>query len=190
MTTLEFGKIMGVSASAVSNWEAGRSAFPAEALIKISHVLCVSPAWFLGGREIGEYNEHIELLGMARCDVEGWANINKIAVKVPLPPGVDAAGGVFAVIAIGDSMEPEGIREGNLLYCDPSAPIESGDALFLKSNDGKATVKKFISMNDTYYCLHGWLDKDDRGKQKIYSYQLLKRVVVLTAPVVFVKRKA
>jgi transcriptional regulator with XRE-family HTH domain len=49
LTSIDFGKVMGVSGSTITNWEAGRAAFPAHQLIKIAKKLGVSPAWLLTG---------------------------------------------------------------------------------------------------------------------------------------------
>jgi transcriptional regulator with XRE-family HTH domain len=49
LTSIDFGKIMNVAGSTVTNWEAGRAAFPAHQLVHIAKKLGVSPAWLLTG---------------------------------------------------------------------------------------------------------------------------------------------
>ncbi len=46
---MDFSKIVDVAASSVSDWEAGRAAFPANQIYKLAKKLGVSPAWLLTG---------------------------------------------------------------------------------------------------------------------------------------------
>jgi transcriptional regulator with XRE-family HTH domain len=49
LTSTDFAKIMNLSQPTVTNWEAGRAAFPAHQLVHIAKKLGVSPAWLLTG---------------------------------------------------------------------------------------------------------------------------------------------
>ena len=150
------------------------------------------PLWLLTGE--GEAfpaaRQYIPVTGLATCDMAGWYNANPIAFNVPMPKGYADVKDVFAVIAIGTSMQPDGIREGYLLFCDPKLAPNPGDAVFVKSRDGKATIKRFIKADEKELTLQGWLDPNSDGEQKPYTMVLSNDYVEMIACVVIVQRRA
>ena len=97
---------------------------------------------------------------------------------------------LFAVIAVGESMRPEGIREGFVLYCDPGAPLNKEDVVYLETVDGRASIKKFLERDNERLVVQGWLDPEPDGAQKPFTIKLPTAHVKRLAPVVVVKRKA
>ncbi len=133
----------------------------------------------------------VSVRGLAACGVEGWYNPSAMAFTLPLPPGLDFHADIFAVIAVGVSMQPEGIRHGYVLFCDPRKPLEPGDAVFVEKADGKVTVKKFLKFDEKWLHLQGWLPPTGGDEaQKPYTEKIDREYVRGTACVVLVKRKA
>lgn len=185
----EFAKSLGVTASTVSNWEAGRCAFHADLVYRLAGVLGVSPGFLLDGIERDD-GPWMEVITLPRCDMMGWGSVSKVAVKVRVPPEVQGCEDAFAVIAVGTSMQPEGIREGYVLFCDPAREIVPGDAVFVKTRDGRVTVKRFLSENGEFIQLQGWKDPDLDGRQEPFYLDVLKEYVEVLAAVVTIQRKA
>lgn len=131
----------------------------------------------------------VPLIGLAACGLTGWYNPGPLAMRVPLPVGGHAEG-LFAVLAVGTSMQPDGIRQGYVLFCDPALTPEMGDAVFIQKTDGTASVKHFKGQDDDWVNLQGWLEPDASGTQKPYTERLSRGSVTSMACVVLVKRKA
>ncbi len=132
----------------------------------------------------------VPVLGLATCDTVGWYNPGPLAVRAPLPPDYVNAGKIFAVVAAGNSMVPDGIRSGFLVYCDPDIRLEPGDAVFVKTTDGKATIKRFIQQDSEWVTLQGWLDPDKTGAQRPYTNQFSQSFIHSLATIILVRRKA
>lgn len=132
----------------------------------------------------------VAVLGFAACDIVGWYNPGPLAVRAPLPPDYPAPGKLFAAVAAGNSMLPDGIRAGFLVYCDPDVRPEPGDAVFVKTTDGKATIKRFLQRDSEWVTLQGWLDPDKTGAQRPYTNQFAVSFIHVMATVIMVRRKA
>lgn len=141
------------------------------------------------GKAAGKKTD-IPVIGLVACGVTGWYSPRPLAVRAPLPIAYDNPDNLFAVLAVGDSMNPDGIREGYLLYCDGMARPESGDAVYVRTHDGNATVKRFIRLDDEWLTLQGWLDPDKGGMQKPFTKQYATDFVDFVACVIMVRRKA
>ncbi len=143
-----------------------------------------------GGEEAGAqpHVKSVPVIGLAACDIAGWYNPGPLAMRAPLPP--DCGGRLFAVVAVGNSMVPDGIRAGFLVYCDPDAAPDPGDAVFVKTTDGKATIKRFIQRDNEWVTLQGWLDPDKTGAQRPYTNQFAASFIQTMATVILVRRKA
>ncbi len=132
----------------------------------------------------------VPVLGLAACGLSGWYNPGPMAFRLPFPTDHPHSPGLFAVIAIGTSMQPEGIKQGFVLFCDPSMPPAHNDVVFVEKKDGTASVKTYKKQDDKWLYLQGWLPPNDEGIQKAYSEQLDMETVKTIACVVLVKRKA
>lgn len=131
----------------------------------------------------------VPVIGLAACSLAGWYNPGPLAIRMPFPVGYHAEG-LFAVLAVGASMQPDGIRQGYVLFCDPTLTPEAGDAVFIQKIDGTVSVKHFKGRDDSWIHLQGWLDPDANGVQKPYTERLSQSSIASVACVVFVKRKA
>lgn len=86
----------------------------------------------------------IPVLNYAQCG--GWRDFTDL----DYPPGIAQRyefaetpdPNAFYVVATGDSMVGGRIEEGDLLLVSPNTPVESGDVVLAKSEEG-ITVKKF-----------------------------------------------
>jgi phage repressor protein C with HTH and peptisase S24 domain len=96
----------------------------------------------------------------------------------------------FAALPVGDSMLPEGIREGMVCYCDPDRAPDHGDAVYVEA-DGKATIKLWLGDSPErkgMLRLQGWLP--ERNGKSFFYLDVDRKSVTVIAPVVYVKRRA
>lgn len=172
----------------------------------------VNPTWLLTGEGPREWEEvsfpvdtpsmpagegdgprvpsRIPVLGLAACGIAGWYNSAPLALSVSLPGHYAGKGRVLAVIAIGLSMRPDGIRNGYLVFCDAGLAPEKDDAVFIEKRDGSASIKRFVNRDESWVYVQGWLDPDENGQQRPYTDQLAPESIKTLAPVVFVQRRA
>lgn len=199
---------IGVKQQMWSKWESGQNVPSTEYQWRIADLFGVSldqlcgrdetprgaaPASAPAGREragVPPEPASVPVIGLAASDVADWYHPGTLAVRAPLPPDYVRPGRLFAVVAAGNSMVPDGIRAGYLLYCDPDARLEPGDAVFCKTADGKATIKRFIQQDAERVVLQGWLEPDKTGAQRPYTNRFAPSFVVAVAAVVMVRRKA
>lgn len=132
----------------------------------------------------------IPVYGLATCGASGWYSPNPLAIRAQLSVKYKNHDSLFAVIAIGSSMIPEGIKEGYLLFCDPLVSPNPGDAVYVLNTDGTATVKQFVSNDGEWLVLRGWSDPDQAGHQKIYTDKRALRTIAAVSCVVIVQRRA
>ena len=205
-----FADEIGVSTRSLSRYENGESSPDAVAVAAICTVAKVNSEWLLFGR--GPKNaeapaqedapsspaipaqsaqrQEVPVIGLASCGQSGWYNPSALAIRLPMPVDYPPTPGLFAVIAVGTSMQPEGIRQGYVLFCDPTQTLQEEDAVFIETTDGAASVKTFKKRDGQWLHLQGWLPPDDDGVQKPYREELLREAVKRVACVVLVKRKA
>jgi SOS-response transcriptional repressor LexA len=134
--------------------------------------------------------QEVPVIGLAACEVMGWFNPSPLAFRIPLLVDHPHTPELFAVLAVGESMLPEGIREGFVLYCDPGAPLNKNDVVYTESTDGRASIKKFLGQEGEHIVMQGWLDPDADGVQKPFTIKLSKAHIKVLAPVVVIKCKA
>lgn len=137
---------------------------------------------------VGGYRD-VPVTGLANCGLRGWFSAGPVALRCSVLTD-NSAPNLFAVIALGASMQPEGIREGFVVICDPDKPAAAGDAVFIERRDGAAGIKLYKGEDAEWLELQGWLEPKEDGSQKPYSEQLRKSAVRRIAVVVMVKRKA
>lgn len=199
-TQTQCAEKIGVKQQMWSKWESGLNVPNTVYQMKIADLFGVTLDFLLGRTSVpgnaqavadGKPEAYtVPILGLAACGVSGWFNPRQVAVLAPLPSGYGTADDLFAVIAIGQSMEPDGIRDGYLLYCKFAAEPQRNDAVFVKTKDGTATVKRFIGRDDEWLTLQGWLDPDKNGSQKPFTNKYANSYIESIACVVIVKRKA
>jgi hypothetical protein len=138
---------------------------------------------------IGGGIKEIPVTGLAQCGLQGWFNTGPVALSCPVS-AEEATPNMFAVIALGTSMQPEGIKAGYVVVCDPDKPRAKGDAVFIERHDGAAGIKLYTGEDAEWLDLQGWLEPKKDGSQKSYAERLLKSAVQRIAVVVLVKRRA
>lgn len=127
----------------------------------------------------------LQLTGLANCGVQGWFSRAYKSVNIS-PPHCGADW--IAVLAIGDSMLPFGIREGYTLFCDPSQTPASGEAVYALRRDGSATIKVYQGRDSKgWIVLQGWMPAQGEEPQKPYLDACIPSEIVLLAPVIYIK---
>lgn len=129
--------------------------------------------------------EPLRLTGLADCSAQGWYSRAYKSVNVS-PPHCGADW--IAVLAVGDSMVPHGIREGYTLFCDPAQTPAAGEAVYAQRRDGSATIKVYKGRDSNgWIVLQGWLPQSDTGVQKPYLDSCVASDIVQMAPVIYMK---
>lgn len=209
----ELAQKVGVSLTTIQNYEAGQ--FPkGEHLLSLASALSYSTDWLLTGvpqegssavslKEGAEETEQpssscessargrkVPIIGLAACGLSGWYNPGPLALSATFPVDHPYSRDLFAVIAVGTSMQPEGIRQGFLLFCDPDVPLVPGDVVYVEKADGTASIKTYYNRDSQWLHLQGWLAPHEDGSQKPYREQVNLELVKRMACVFLVKRKA
>ena len=145
LTMKQLGQKAGASESAVSRWEAGETDnMKRTNIVKVADALSISPLAFIGEDMATMKTVKIPIVGhvvagtpiFAQENIEGMVEINER----------DSKGVMFALKAIGRSMEPR-IQEGDLLIIHKQDDVESGDMAVILIN-GEATVKQVKKQAD------------------------------------------
>ena len=134
--------------------------------------------------------QSVPLVGLANCGDTGWFISEPLAVRVDLPIDYPYTADMFAVLAMGASMQPEGIRQGYVVFCNPSASIEVGDAVYIEKNDRISAIKKYLKTENGTVHLQGWHPPDKDGQQCPYFEEINSIDIKRMSCVVIVKRKA
>lgn len=194
----------GLSEKGVESILSGKTEPSPSALLKIAKAFGIDPTWLAWGDLYNGYappaipllpmtgaggRSSVPLIGLAACGVSGWYNTQAFAIKAPLAFEETGKGSLFAVVAVGNSMRPDGIREGYVVYCDTGVVPQSGDAAYIKVKDGTASIKRFLKKDAQWCYLQGWLDPDAAGVQKEYTEKRSLATIDTIACVVMVRRK-
>jgi phage repressor protein C with HTH and peptisase S24 domain len=194
----EFGDRLATSAQTIGRYERDERSPDAAFLRALMDRFGIDPRWLVTGE--GEMaltapspvvapggHAGVPVMGLAECGLRGWYQRDLLAVTASRPGDfVDPEG--FAVMAIGQSMVPAGIVQGQLCFCSPRTPPSVGDAVYVERSDGAATIKLYRGTEGEWLVLEGWLDPVD-GRRDPYTDRLLLVTVRRIAPVIYVKRK-
>ncbi len=198
-----FAETLDLTESTLRNYESGLSLPNSNLLAKICETIGIEPRWLLTGQgpmRAGEsaqtplegaapaMHRSIPVLGLASCGLKGWFNARPVALSLPLPAG-QSNPAMFAVIAVGTSMQPEGIREGHVVLCDPNEELLEKEPVYVEKKDGTASIKIYRGQNDKWVFLQGWLEPAEDGTQKPYTEQLALETISKMAGVVMIKRR-
>ena len=134
--------------------------------------------------------QSVPLIGLANCGDAGWYTAEQLAVRVDLPIDYPYTMDMFAVLAVGTSMQPEGIRQGFVAFCNPSASIEAGDAVYIEKKDRTSAIKKYLKTDHDTVHVQGWMAPDKDGVQKPYFQEIRLSDIKCMSCIVIVKRKA
>jgi transcriptional regulator with XRE-family HTH domain len=195
----EFGDRLSTSAQTIGRYERDERSPDAAFLRALMDRFGIDPRWLVTGegeRVLGaplpaalpsSLHAGVPVIGLAECGLRGWYQRDLLAVTASRPGDfVDPEG--FVVMAIGQSMVPAGIVQGQLCFCSPRTAASAGDAVYVERADGAATIKLYRGTEREWLVLEGWLDPVD-GRRDPYTDRLLLATVKRIAPVIYVKRK-
>jgi SOS-response transcriptional repressor LexA len=196
----EFADRLGTSAQTIGRYERDERSPDAAFVRALMDRFGIDPRWLVTGE--GEMvlssasapviaapgaQGGVPVVGLAACGLRGWYQRDLLAVNASRPGDfVDPEG--FAVMAIGQSMVPAGIVQGQLCFCSPRTAPSVGDAVYVERSDGAATIKLYRGADGEWLVLEGWLDALD-GRREPYTDRLLLITVKRIAPIIYVKRK-
>ncbi len=150
-----------------------------------------SPPPVIGGcAEPPLVKREIPVLGPASCGPADWLAPAPLAFRLHLAGDYAYNPELFAVVAMGCGMEPEGIHQGFVLFCDPRAELVPGDAVFVEKTDGTAALRRFARPVEQRIVLQCWHPPKEDGTREIYTEELSTAVLKRIACVVVVRRKA
>lgn len=131
----------------------------------------------------------VPVLGLIGDAVGGWRVPEPLAMNASLT--LDSRGNnTFAVIMTGRSMEPDGIRQGHVVYCSHALPPEAGDAVFIELQNGAAAIRRFAGRDEQALRVMGWKDPAPDGRQEPFMEHIDQESVKTLACVVSIRRKA
>ena len=205
----EFARELDVNPNTLRAYEKGRATPGQDFLERLAVKFSVNPEWLLLGQgdmylqpaRIAPENQPnvsghaaVPVIGLAACGYQGWFNPNDIALNTAIASG-DARPGMFAVIAIGASMQPEGIRHGFVVICDPNLKPRKGDVVYVERRDLEegtvhASLKLFVSRDENWVYLSSWSEPDLDGRQEMEFAELSTRYLGRLVVASMVKRRA
>ena len=130
------------------------------------------------------------VVGLGNCGPNDWYSPDSLALRTIMPIPYPYRPEMFAVLAMGNSMQPAGIYQGFVLFCDPQETPVPGDTVYVEKRSGMAAVKKFLKFDDKQLHLKGWLPPDAKGDQQPYYEEINRDEVVRVVCVVVIKLKA
>lgn len=162
------------------------------ALIRLAAACHVTVNWLMTGKDSDEetpaqQQRDIPVFGFAECGLQGWHNETRYRVSTSLDwPDPD----IFAVIAAGHSMAPEGIHPGFVCIVSPNTRAQRGDAVLIRRKDGTSTIKLYVREDGEWLYVSGWLDAAEPGAPQLpYHDQVRRDAIEKMACVVMVKRR-
>lgn len=162
------------------------------ALIRLADACGVSLSWLVFGSDNEKIDQQqrseIPVYGFAECGLQGWYNETRYRISTALEwPDPD----LFAVIAAGHSMAPEGIHPGFYCMISPNTRPHKGDAVLIRKHDKTSTIKLYQREDKDWLYVNGWLDPEKPGSpQTLYTDQIKRSSIERIAPVIMVKRRA
>ena len=190
---------MGVSRQSYSFYESARRLPPLSALEQLCQTYDVTLSHLLGDL-LGPSPEAtrprlastpaLPVRSFAECGMKGWyQEAGTLAIATPRPADLSDPE-AFAVMAVGTSLLPEGVKPGFICICSPAAPINNGDLVFALTRDDKACLKILSGQDDTWITLQGWLPPAGAGnEQQPYTERHRREHIQQLAAVIYVKRK-
>lgn len=166
-----------------------------DSLIHLAEAGGVSLSWLVYGTQDDQTtpashrtHREIPVRGFAECGLQGWYNEVPYRISTALD-WPDPA--LFAVVAAGHSMAPEGIHPGFICLASPNTRPQKGDAVLIRRNDKTSTIKVYQREDKDWLYVSGWLDAEKPGvAQMPYTDQIKRTGIETLAPIVMVKRRA
>lgn len=148
----DLADLLGISRSAISMWETGRSRPDGDMLENLAEIFEVSVDYLLGLTDYRTPNQFIidaqPVPEMSRVPIIGTVKAGFGGISYTEDLGMDYAvlrhpEDFFFLQVRGDSMEPD-IREGDLALIKKQDTLESGELGVIVLNGDEGTIKKFI----------------------------------------------
>ena len=134
-------------------------------------------------------HRQIPLIALSPATVAGWHTPVPLAVCVASPPGFSEAG-TFAVAVAGNSMQPDGICQGHVVFCAPSLTVENGDAVYVEMVDGRAGIRRYLGEDAEWLYFLAWREPDADGRQAPFNEKVPLAALKTLTCVSAVRRKA
>lgn len=161
------------------------------ALMRLAESCGVSLSWLVFGTDDNMAppapRHEIPVYGFAECGLQGWYNEIRYRVATSLEwPDPD----MFAVIAAGHSMAPEGIHPGFICMASPVTRPQKGDAVLIRKRDKTSTIKVYMREDKDWLTVNGWLDSETPGAaQLLYTDKIKRDAIDRLATIIMVKRR-
>ena len=172
LTHATIATALGITPSAVSQWESGATEPRGEQLTGLVAILKTSAGHILtGANEARQVNEKpapdisviqdaprdIPVFGTVPGGPEGHfiMNNSEVTEYLPRPPGIASLKEVYGLYITGDSMKGHGSSEGDLIYVSPTRPPVVGSLVVVQMIDtdtgeaGSAMVKQYLGRTAT-----------------------------------------
>lgn len=150
-------KRIGVTRSAVSQWESGQTQEISAANLRLlAKALNKSMEWLVDGGPEEGFLAHApkRLCPILQSDEisEGWGDLNRKEDWMGFVDGPDNAGPrSFAIVVNGKSMEPE-FQEGEIVVIDPEKIPKNNDfVVVIIEGRKKPVIRRFVKSDDRIY---------------------------------------
>lgn len=183
---------LGMDRGMLSKWRSGeirgeRKGY--DEIVAIMKRLNLDYTAFFGAPVAGGSPTVVPLINLAQSGQDYWQKDGgPPGAAAPAPPG-GGYPGMFAVRACDDSLAPEGIRAGFIVYCEGAAKPVPGDVIFVERTGGAMSLKRLRGEEGGWYVLEGWMPADDKGQRMAYTIPQEKKSLTRACPVLFVRRR-
>ena len=179
LTVNKWTNAAGLSPSTLYDFFKGRkTSLTYGTILKLAKAQNISPQILLGVEDIPRKHTAPEsYIGFAE-DGQEWYEPQDIALGAEndLP---DMPAGGFIVKVPDDALKHEGLQKGRFCWCESERPLKTGDLVYLETKDGKAAIRKLISMQLDAITLQ-WQAPDGTALHETLNTSFIKRM----APVV------
>ncbi len=164
LTQSQVAERLSVSEMTVYRWETGRFEPSFAKLQALAGLLQQPMEGLLGGTPAaGESNlsapiAHVRLKGYVSAGLsrENWdADLGTVPVSEQVALEYP---GLYALVVSGDSLEPQGIRSGDLLFLNPSANLRSNKLYVIRTETGELSLR-VISLEEGRILLRSGFDR-------------------------------
>ncbi len=205
-----FAAQFSVHRNTLAAWEKGLTAPDARFLEELCQKYKITPQWILlgeGSKDMDDeshpvwHEQSISLLALHGANsgmpivslldmgTTGWCRKAKTAITAQRPAEFANNPHVFVTSAGCNSLQPEGIRQGFLCYCDPRNSAGQGDVVFIQLMDDKASLKLLTAHRENWITLQAWYTNANGEPLNYFSEEVEIKNIKLLAPVIYVKRK-
>jgi hypothetical protein len=138
----------GVSTDQITRYSQGRSSPPFEVLARLALRQGVSLDWLATGTgamhrsPVTEAKGGLPVIGLTAVGTTGWYQPRTLGVRIP-PPADPASLQPVAVLAIDDTLLPEGIRPGHVCFAFSGVDVLEGDLVYVTRTDGRVALRRY-----------------------------------------------